>query len=100
MVAVGHHWVVNGAGVTLVGWVCQVVACGGCGWFLWALAVVCGLLCVSHVFVGVVGQSWAFVGPLLSFLDGLDHVSGWALFTVTWGQHAGEADGGCHWVMC
>ena len=29
-----------------------------------------GLLCASRVFVAVVGWSWYFVGPLLSFLDG------------------------------
>ena len=100
VVAVRRQWAVDGGGVMLGGWVCQVVACGGRGWFSWALAVICRLLCVSRIFLIIVERSWAFVGPLLSSLDGLDRVSEWALFTVTWDRRAGEADGCCGWAMC
>ena len=100
VLAVKCQWAVNSGGVTLVGWVCPAMACGGQGWFLWALAVVCGLLCVSRIFVAIVGWSWSFIGRLLSFLDGLDRMSGWAWFTITWGQRGGEVDVGCHWAMC
>ena len=83
--AVERHWPLDGGGGALVGWVCPVVASGGRGWFSWALAGVCGSLCVSRVFFPVVGRSWSFVGRLWSFLDSLHRVSGWAWFTVTWG---------------
>ena len=56
--AVERHWPVDGGGVALVGWVCPVIASGGCGWFSWALAVLCGLLCVSRVVLAIVGRSW------------------------------------------
>ena len=59
---------------------CQL---GGCvsshGWW-WAWVVFMGA--GSPLWVAV---CFACVGWLLSFFDGLDHVSGWALFTITWG---------------
>ena len=65
VLTVKHHWAVDGHGVVLVGWVCPVVTSGGHGWFSWVPAVVGGLLCVSCIFVAIVGRSWSLVGGLL-----------------------------------
>ena len=51
---------------------------------LWPVVVVCGfcgrghhlgLLCAARILVAIVGWSWYFVGRLLLFLDGWDHVA-------------------------
>ena len=76
-----------------------VSSCGGRGWFLWALVIVCGLLHPLHTFVAIVRWLWCCVGQLLSFLDGWDHVKGCGLSEVTWEQHCGEVDVGCHWAV-